>query len=63
MHHIALCLMHYIILFLAHSCSCTLDHAESELEVQAEQAQAEDLTNLDLGSRQARVYLTMLLVF
>jgi hypothetical protein len=51
MHHIALHLMHCIILFLAHSCSCTLDPTEPELEVQAEQTQAEDLTNLDLESR------------
>jgi hypothetical protein len=58
MYHIALHLMHCIILFLAHSCSCTLDHAEPKLEVQAEQAQAEDLTNLDLGSSQASVHST-----
>jgi hypothetical protein len=53
--------MHCIILFLAHSCSCTLDHVEPELDVQAEQAQAEDLTNLALGSRQDPVYLTTVL--
>jgi hypothetical protein len=48
MHHIALHIMHCIMLFLAHLCSYTLDHAEPKLEVQAEQAQAEDLTNLAL---------------
>jgi hypothetical protein len=41
--------MHCIILFLTHSCSCTLDHAEPELEVQVKQAQAEDLTHIALG--------------
>jgi hypothetical protein len=39
--------MHYIILLLAHTrLFYTLDHVESKQEVQAEQAQAEDLTNL-----------------
>jgi hypothetical protein len=47
MHHIELQLMHYSILFLAHSCSSTLDHAELELEVQSEQAQVEEFINLD----------------
>jgi hypothetical protein len=42
-------LMHYIILFLAHICLYTLDHAEPESEVQVEQAQGEDFTNLDLS--------------
>jgi hypothetical protein len=46
MHHIALHLTHCIILLVAHLCSYTLDHTEPELEVQTEQAQAEDLTNL-----------------
>jgi hypothetical protein len=46
MYHISLHLMHCIILLVAHLCSYTLDHAEPELEVQAEQDQAEDLTNL-----------------
>jgi hypothetical protein len=63
MHHLPFHLMHCIILFLAHSCSCTLDHAEPKLEVQAEQAQGKDLTNLDLGSSQAPVYLTLCLSF
>jgi hypothetical protein len=39
--------MHCIILLLAHMrLFYTLDHAEPELGVQAEQAQAEGLTNL-----------------
>jgi hypothetical protein len=40
--------MHYITLLLAQSCAFTMDHAELEFEEQTEQAQAEDLTNLDL---------------
>jgi hypothetical protein len=46
MHHIALHLTHYIILLVAYLYPYTLDYVEPELEVQAEQAQAEDLTNL-----------------
>jgi hypothetical protein len=46
MYHIALHITLCIILFLAHLCSYTLDHAELELDVQAEQAQAEYFTNL-----------------
>jgi hypothetical protein len=48
MHHIVLHLTLFIILFLAHLFSYTLDHVEPELEVRAEQAQAEDFTNLAL---------------
>jgi hypothetical protein len=55
--------MHCIILFLTHSCSCTLDHVEPELEVQVEQDQAKDLTNLALGSRQAPLHLNTILEF
>jgi hypothetical protein len=54
MYHIALHLMHCIILFLAHLCSYTLDHAELELEVQVEQAQAKGLTNLALDQGKPR---------
>jgi hypothetical protein len=43
--------------------SYTLDHAEPELEVQAEQAQTEDLTNLALGSRQALLHHSQSLTF
>jgi hypothetical protein len=39
-------LMHCTILLSTHSCAFTLDNAEPELEVQAEQAQVEDPTNL-----------------
>jgi hypothetical protein len=53
--------MHCIILFLAHSCLCTLDHAEPELDVQAEQDHVKDHTNLALGSRQSPVHLTNVL--
>jgi hypothetical protein len=48
MHHIALHLTICIILLLAHLCLYTLDHAEPELEVRVDQAQAEDLTTLAL---------------
>jgi hypothetical protein len=48
MHHIALHLTHYIILLVAYLYSYTLDYVEPELEVQAEQAQAEDLTNCNI---------------
>jgi hypothetical protein len=40
--------MYYIILFLAHICLYTLDHVEAKSKVQAEQAQVEELINLDL---------------
>jgi hypothetical protein len=43
--------MHCIILLLAHTqLFYTLDHVESKQEVQAEQAQAEDLTNLETNT-------------
>jgi hypothetical protein len=41
-------LIHYIALFSAHICSCTLDRVEPELEEPTEQAQAENLSNLVL---------------
>jgi hypothetical protein len=63
MHHITLHLTHYIILLVAHLCSYTLDHAEPELEVEVEQAQTEDLTNLALGSRKAPLHHTQSLTF
>jgi hypothetical protein len=39
---------------LAHLCSYMLDHAEPKLKVQAEQAQAKDLTNLALDQDKLR---------
>jgi hypothetical protein len=47
-------LMHYIILFLAHICLYTLDNVELESEVQAEQAQAKDFSNLDSNKGKPR---------
>jgi hypothetical protein len=41
--------MHCIMLYLAHICSYTLDHAEPELEEPMEQAQAEEVTNIELS--------------
>jgi hypothetical protein len=63
MHHISLHHTHCIILLVAHLCSYTLDHAKLEFEVQAEQAQAKDLTNLALVSRQAPMHHTLSLTF
>jgi hypothetical protein len=40
--------MNCTMLFLAHIYLYTLDHVESELEVQAEQAQVKEFTNLAL---------------
>jgi hypothetical protein len=55
LHHISLLyLMHCIILLSAHSCAIAIDHAEPELEVQAEQDQFEDFTNLDLNEDKSR---------
>jgi hypothetical protein len=50
LHRISLSyLMHCIILLSTHSCVIAIDHAELELEVQVEQAQVEDFTNLHLN--------------
>jgi hypothetical protein len=46
--------MHYIILFLAHIYMYTLDHMESESEVQVEQAQVRELTKLDFDQGKSR---------
>jgi hypothetical protein len=54
MHHILLHLTLCIIFFLAHLCSYILDHTKPELEVRMEQAQADDLTNLDLDHGKLR---------
>jgi hypothetical protein len=55
LHHIAFAiLLRCIILFLAHVCSCTIDHVEPELEELTEQAQAEDPANLALDQGKPR---------
>jgi hypothetical protein len=47
-------LIHCTILLPAYSCAFAIDHAEPESEVQAEQAQAENITNLALDQGKPR---------
>jgi hypothetical protein len=63
MHHGALNLMHCTICLLAHVCSYALDHVVLEFEEPTEQAQFEEFTNLEIGSRQAPVHHTQILDF
>jgi hypothetical protein len=48
---------------LAHIRSLTLDHVEPKPEVQAEQAQAEDFTNLALDQGKPRCIIPLSLIF
>jgi hypothetical protein len=63
LHHIDLSphALHH--LALAHIRSITLDRGKPELGVQAEQAQAEDFTNLALDQGKAPVHLINALIF
>jgi hypothetical protein len=55
--------MHYTIYLLAHIRSSRIDRAEPKLGVQAEPAQAEGLTNLDLDQGKPQCIQPILLVF
>jgi hypothetical protein len=56
-------LMHCTIYLLAHMRSFTLDRVESEPGVQAEQAQVEAITNLDLDQGKPRCIPPIILGF
>jgi hypothetical protein len=46
--------MHCILCVVCHTCTFAIDHAELELKEPTEQAQVEDITNLELDQGKPR---------